>query len=50
MKILLIETETEGHYISLYLQNLVSEILLRKIESITLMTKKNILHRCRIRM
>lgn len=43
MKILLIETEGEGHYISLYLKNLVSEILSRKIESLTLMTKKSII-------
>ena len=43
MKILLIETDKEGHYISLYLKNIVKEILSRKIESLTLMTRKSII-------
>jgi len=43
MKILLIETEKEGHYISLYLKNIVKEILLRKVESLTLMTTKSVM-------
>jgi hypothetical protein len=42
MKILLIETEIDGHYISLYLKNLVGEILSREIESLTIITKKSV--------
>lgn len=41
MKILIIETEIDGHYISLYLKNIVREILSRKIESLTIITKKS---------
>jgi hypothetical protein len=41
MKILIIETELEGHYISLYLKNIVREILSRKIESLSIITKKS---------
>jgi len=42
MKILIIETEIDGHYISLYLKNIVREILSRKIESLTIITKKSV--------
>ena len=41
MKILIIETEIDGHYISLYLKNIVREILSRKIETLTIITKKS---------
>ena len=43
MKILIIETEIDGHYISLYLKNIVREILSRKIESLTIITKKSVI-------
>ena len=43
MKILIIETEIDGHYISLYLKNIVKEILSRKIESLTIITKKSVI-------
>jgi hypothetical protein len=41
MKILIIETELDGHYISLYLKNIVREILSRKVESLSIITKKS---------
>lgn len=43
MKVLLIETEAEGHYISLYLKNIIKEILLRKEISLSLMTTRTIM-------
>ena len=43
MKILIIETEIDGHYISLYLKNIVREILSRKIESLSIITKKSVM-------
>jgi len=41
MKILIIETELDGHYIYLYLKNIVREILSRKIEYLSIITKKS---------